>query len=282
MADPSTLVRMGHPSASMYYFAAGLLVTGILLYRRKTAALLIGIVLTTLLALPAGRLWPGAVLIPWPEKLISWPDFSSAMGQADVFGALHWALLPSIFALMLTDLFDSLSTFMGLATSAKLLDKDGEPRNIARALTVDAVATFTAGVFGSSPGTAYVESAAGIEAGARTGLATVVTGLLFLPLLFIAPLASIVPGFATAPALVLVGLFMLRGITSFASEDYPVAIPSFLTMVLIPLTFSISKGILTGLLTYVLLNLLCGKWREIRPMLWILALIAVFLLALDI
>jgi AGZA family xanthine/uracil permease-like MFS transporter len=147
---------------------------------------------------------------------------------------------------------------------------------------VDAIATFSAGVFGSSSGTAYIESAAGIESGARTGLAAVVTGLLFLPLLFIAPLASIVPAFATAPALVLVGLFMMRGVASFAAEDYPMAIPAFLTMVLIPLTSSISKGILIGLLGYVLLNLLCGRGKEIKLLLWILAAIAIFLLALDV
>lgn len=280
--DSATLVRMGHPSASMLYFALGLLITGLLLYRRWASALLVGIFLTTLVALPAGRLWPGQLLVQWPKDLIALPDLGSVMLKADVANAFKLALLPSVFALMLTDLFDSLSTFMGLATAAGLVDKDGEPRNVARALTVDAVATFSAGVFGSSPGTAYVESAAGIESGARTGLASVITGLLFLPLLFISPLASIVPAFATAPALVLVGLFMLRGVASFASEDYPTAVPAFLTMVLIPMTFSISKGILIGLLTHVLLNVLCGRGQQLKPMLWVLALVAVFLLALDV
>jgi AGZA family xanthine/uracil permease-like MFS transporter len=279
--DSATLVRMGHLSPTILFLTLGLVITGILLYRRWASALLVGIVLTTLLALPAGRLWPGSVLVPWPESLIAWPDFQSVMLQADLRDALRPVLFPSICVLMLTDLFDSLSTFLGLATAANLVDKDGEPKNVGRALTVDAAATFSAGVFGSSPGTAYIESAAGIEAGARTGLASVVTGLLFLLLLFISPLASCIPQFATAPALIVVGLFMLRGVVSFAADEYPSSIPAYLTMVLIPMTFSITKGILAGLITHVLLNLLCGRGSEIKPVLWILAVVAGVLLALD-
>src|SRR5437763_1408594 len=149
-----------------------------------------------------------------PERLARAPDFSSAFLALDVRGALRLGLLPAILAILFTDLFDSLSTFIGVATAAGLTDADGRPINLRRGLIVDAVATLTSGLAGTSPGTAYVESIAGIRMGGRSGRASVVTALCFVPCLFLAPLAAAVPAYATAAVLILVGVAMFQSITT--------------------------------------------------------------------
>src|SRR5476651_610153 len=149
-----------------------------------------------------------------PETLTSAHDFSSAFLKLDIPGALKLALLPSIVAILFTDLFDSLSTFIGVATASGLTDPDGRPINLRRGLIVDALATLGSGLAGTSPGTAYVESIAGIRMGARTGRASVVTALCFVPCLFLGPLAAAVPGYATAAVLVLVGVSMFQSIAT--------------------------------------------------------------------
>jgi AGZA family xanthine/uracil permease-like MFS transporter len=167
-----------------------------------------------------------------------------------------------------------------LSEAAGLNDENGEPRNVKRALIVDAFATIVAGLTGSSPGTAYIESAVGIEAGGRTGLTAVTGALLFLPFLFLAPLLSVVPAVATAPALVLVGVFMMQPVTKINWLQMDEAIPAFLAMVLIPFTYSITTGIIYGFLSYTVLKILAGKFSEISIALLVIDAFAVMELIL--
>lgn len=263
VSSPATLVQMGPLTPAVITFLFGLLITSLLVIRNVKGAILYGIFLTTLAAYPIGRIWAVGT-----ETVISWkglfaaPDFSLLM-SLDLVGSFKFAMIPVIFAFVFTDMFDSLSTFVGIAEASNLLDEEGEPRNIKKALLTDAVSTTLAGLVGSSPGTAYIESAVGVEAGGRTGLTAVVAGLLFLPFLFLAPLISVVPGIATAPALVLVGVFMIRPIVKINWMNLDDAIPAFIALVLIPFTYSITHGITWGFLSWTLLKIFTGKRDQI-------------------
>ncbi|GHA55840.1 NCS2 family permease [Pontibacter akesuensis] len=281
VANPATIIGIGPMTPALLTFLAGLLLTAVLLVRNVKGGILLGILFTTLAAYPIGRWWGTDLepLITW-QGMFSAPDFSLLL-QLDLANSLQLAVIPVIFAFVFTDMFDSLSTFVGLAEAANLLDAHGEPRHVKRSLTTDAVATTLAGLVGSSPGTAYVESAVGIEAGGRTGLTAVVGGLLFLPFLFLAPLLSMVPPIATAPALVLVGAFMVRPVVKIDWFQLDDAIPAFLAMILIPFTYSITQGIVWGFLSWTVLKLVTGKRKEISAGLWVIdlfALSALFLL----
>jgi len=209
---------------------------------------------------------------------VSAPDFGAVFFKLDVLGALKPALLPALLAILFTDLFDSLSTFIGVATASGLTERDGRPLNLRRGLLVDAFATLGAGLAGTSPGTAYVESIAGIRMGGRTGRASVVTALCFLPCFFIGPLAAAVPAYATAAVLVLVGLAMFQTITKLDFNSIEDALPPFMTVVLIPLTLSITQGILWGFILHALLYALSGRAREVSVVLWTLAVLSAALL----
>ena len=213
-----------------------------------------------------------------PESVVSAPDFSSAFLKLDIMGALQLALLPAIVSILFTDLFDSLSTFIGVASASGLTEPDGRPLNLKRGLIVDSFATLGAGLAGTSSGTAYVESIAGIRMGARTGRASVVTALCFLPCLFVGPLAAAVPGYATAAVLVLVGLSMFQSVTTLDFTSIEDSLPAFVTIVLIPLTLSITQGILWGFLLHALLYAVVGRAREVRPIMWGLAVMSAGLL----
>jgi adenine/guanine/hypoxanthine permease len=260
--NTATIVGHAPMSPQLLVFVAGLLLTAILIVRHVKGGILLGIVVTTLLAFTLGRWWGGDVRLVNFSGVFAYPDFS-LVGKLDLVGSLKFAVLPVIFAFVFTDLFDSLSTLVGLAEAANLLDKNGDPRNVKRALVTDAVATTLAGLVGSSPGTAYIESAVGIEEGGRTGLTAVVAALLFLPFLFLAPLLSMVPAIATAPALVLVGSFMLRPVTKIHWLQMDDAIPAFLAMVIIPFSYSITQGIIWGFLTWTVIKAATGKWKEL-------------------
>jgi AGZA family xanthine/uracil permease-like MFS transporter len=276
----ATVVGHAPMSPSLIIFVAGLLLTAVLVARNVKGGILLGIVTTTLLATTLGRWWGGGEPIVNYKGLLSAPDFS-LLGQLDLVGSLQFAVLPVIFAFVFTDLFDSLSTLVGLAEAAHLVDEHGEPRNIKRALVTDAVATTLAGLVGSSPGTAYIESAVGIEQGGRTGLTAVVAALLFLPFLFLAPLLSMVPAIATAPALVLVGAFMLRPVVKINWMKLDDAIPAFLAMVIIPFSYSITQGIIWGFLSWTVIKLAVGKWRELSLALLIIDAFCVLALVLE-
>ena len=274
VSNPATMVGIGDMgSPELLMFVAGLLLTAVLVVRRVAGAIIIGIVLTTLLAVLAGRLWPGKPLVVW-NGLFAWPDFS-LLFQLDFVGSLQFSLFPVIFAFAFTDLFDSISTFVGVAEAAGLQDADGEPRNLRQSLLTDAVATTLAGLLGTSPGTAYIESAVGVAQGGRTGLVAVVAGLLFLPFLFLSPLLSVIPAIATAPALVLVGVFMMQPVARINWAQLDDAIPAFLAMVLIPLTYSITQGIIWGFLSWTLIKFAVGKTREVSVALVIIDIFAV-------
>ncbi|GAB3817998.1 NCS2 family permease [Pontibacter rugosus] len=281
ISNPATIIGISPMTPALLTFLAGLLLTSVLLVRNVKGGILIGILFTTLASYPIGRWWGTdfAPLISW-QGVFSAPDFSLLL-QLDLANSLQLAIFPVIFAFVFTDMFDSLSTFVGLAEAANLLDEHGEPRHVKRSLTTDAVATTLAGLLGSSPGTAYIESAVGIEAGGRTGLTAVVGAILFLPFLFLAPLLSMIPPIATAPALVLVGAFMIRPVVKINWFQLDDAIPAFLAMVLIPFTYSITQGIIWGFLTWTVIKLVTGKRKEISIGLWfidIFAISALFLL----
>jgi AGZA family xanthine/uracil permease-like MFS transporter len=245
-----------------------------LMNRKSPFAFLAGIGAVTAIAWLTG-------LVPAPESWLRPPDFESVFFKLDVVGALQLSLLPAIIGILFTDLFDSISTFMGVSMSAGMLEENGDPKNLREGLIVDSLATLGAGLFGTSSGTAYIESAAGINAGARTGIASVVTALCFLPCFFVAPLAGAVPVYATAPVLILVGAMMFRSVATIDFTRFEDVLPGFLTVVLIPLTFSITQGILWGFVAHVGLYLLAGRRREVRPTMYALAVMAIGLLVLE-
>jgi adenine/guanine/hypoxanthine permease len=273
VGDPATLVRMGALDHRAVFLVVGILVAAALMRRNSPLAFLAAIFSVTAVAWTLGYAAP-------PEHIVSAPDFSSAFLALDVRGALRLALLPAIVAILFTDLFDSLSTFIGVASAAGLTEADGRPINLRRGLIVDAVATLASGLAGTSPGTAYVESIAGIRMGGRSGRASVVTALCFVPCFFLGPLVSAVPAYATAAVLVLVGVAMFQAISSIDFSSIEDALPAFVTAVLIPLTLSITQGILWGFLLHALLYTVAGRWREVGPTLWVLSLLSAGLLLL--
>ena len=216
---------------------------------------------------------------PWTIPMI--PDFSSVFFKLDIWGALKWSLAPAIVTVLMTDLFDSLSTFIGVAQAGNLLDERGEPRNLRQGLLVDAVATLGAGLFGSSSGTAFVESIAGIRMGGRTGLTAVVTAGCFLPCLFIGPIAAAIPPYATASVLILVGVSMFQAVGGISFDRLEIAVPGFATLILIPLTFSITQGILWGFILHAALHALVGRGRDVTAPAWVLAAVSIALLVIE-
>ena len=281
VSNPATIVGIGKLSPTLLTFLAGLLVTAILVIKEVKGGILLGILFTTLIAYLLGCWWAldTALLVNW-QGLFAAPDFS-LLFKLDLIHSLRWSIAPVIFAFVFTDMFDSLSTFVGLAEAADLLDVHGEPRNVKQSLLTDAVSTTLAGLVGSSPGTAYIESAVGIEAGGRTGLTAVTGAILFLPFLFLAPLISVVPSIATAPALVLVGVFMVRPVVKINWLQLDDAIPAFLAMVLIPFTYSITQGIIWGFLSWTAIKLVVGKREEVSIALVVIDIFAIVALVLE-
>lgn len=273
-ADPATFVRFGELDRRSVLALLGVAVIVGLMRRRSPFAFLAGIFSVTAAA------W-GLGLVALPERLVSAPDFGSAFLKLDILGALKPGLFAAIVAILMTDLFDSISTFVGVSEACGLQDAGGQPKNLREGLIVDALATMGAGLAGTSSGTAYIESAAGIEAGGRTGLTSVFTALCFLPCFFLAPLAEAVPAFATAPVLIVVGALMFRSVARLELTLMEDAIPAFLTIVLIPLTFSITQGILWGFISQAALYTAAGRWREVKPSLYGLAAVSVGLLLLQ-
>ncbi|MGH3646998.1 MAG: NCS2 family permease [Micromonosporaceae bacterium] len=268
-------------------FVIGLLVMLILVVRKVKGAILIGIIGTTLLAIVVelfakvgpslgGKNPTGWQLnVPtWPETVFALPDFS-LIGRFNVLGSWEragWiAALLFVFTLLLTDFFDTMGTMVAVGQEGGLIDKQGNPPRTKEILLVDSIAAAAGGAASTSSNTAYIESAAGVAEGARTGIASVVTGVLFLLATFLSPLVTIVPFEAATTALVVVGFLMMMGVRTISWTDYEIAIPAFLTIVIMPFTYSISNGIGAGVVVYVLLKLASGKSRQVHPLLYVVA-----------
>jgi AGZA family xanthine/uracil permease-like MFS transporter len=262
-------------------FVIGLLFTGVLVARRIKGALLIGILGTTLLAIFVNEFYEGGRLydIPGvgrlPSQVVSTPDFS-LVGQVDLAGSFLQigaiAAVLAIFTIMLADFFDTMGTVIGLGGEAKFLDSQGRLPGINRVLAVDSAAAAVGGLLSASSNTTYIESASGISEGGRTGLTSAVVGVLFLLSLFLSPLAGVIPPQATAPALVIVGFLMMGLVREVPWDDYDVAIPAFLTMVVMPFTYSITNGIGAGFVAYVVIKVLRGKPGDVHWMMYVSAL----------
>jgi len=279
VSNPATVVSFGTLDISIAIFLIGLIATSVLLIKRVLGAMIIGIVFTSLLALAVSLIgvwtgWLAEPLVSLPERFVAMPS-GEVFFKLDIVGALSLGMIMPVFALLFFDFFDSVASFVGLSEVAGMVDEDGTPINVGRAMLVDAFSTTISGLFGSSAGTVYVESAVGIEEGGRTGLTSVVTGLLFLPFMFFSPLVAFVPTVATAPVLVIVGVFMVQPLVRIDWKDYEEAIPAFLAMLLIPLTFSITQGIIWSFLTYTLIKVLLGKGSKVHWIIYIIDLLAI-------
>ncbi|MFN3649051.1 MAG: NCS2 family permease [Armatimonadota bacterium] len=238
----------------------GLVFTAFLAARRVTGALVLGILGTTALALALG--------VSRLPSSFSAPSFEAAL-QADVLGALSLKYVPLLLSLMMVDFFDTLGTATAIAEQADLKDERGKIPGLRGLLVVDSLSASIGGLFGASSVTSYIESAAGVAEGARTGLHTVFVGILFLLAIFAAPIAGIVPAAATAPALILVGFLMVAQMVKIDFEELETAIPAFVTLIAVPLTYSISHGIGYGFITYTAMKLLGGKFREVHPLMYV-------------
>ena len=276
-------------------FIFGLLLTAILVARRTRGAILIGIVVTTVVAIVVEAIFDiGPSFISpeemnskgWqlnvptlPDKVFDTPNLS-LLGDFSLFGGFArvgvLAAVLLVFTLMLADFFDTMGTVVGVGQEADLLDEEGRLPGVDRVLLVDSVAAVAGGAASASSNTTYIESAAGVGDGARTGLASVFTGLLFLLALLVTPLVTIIPFEAASPALVIVGFLLLTQIRHIDFDDYAIAIPAFLTIVLMPFTYSITNGIGAGFISYAVLKATQGKAREVSPLLWVIA--ALFLI----
>ncbi len=283
----ATAIGRGPLNEITITFLIGFFITAVLVVRRWKGALILGIITTTALALPIGRLWGdatavnhgNAALVTW-QGFFATPDLSVFL-KLDPFGSLNPALFPVIFTFLFTDLFDTLATFMGVAEAGNLVNGSGNPRNMKESLIVDSVGTLVSGIVGTSPTTSFIESATGVEEGGRTGLVAVVAGILFLPFMFFSPVLSVVPDIATAPALILVGAFMMRPILKVHWGRLDDAIPVFLSIILIPLTYSITQGIIWGFLSWMIIKLFTGKWEDLTPMLFVINVFAILALILE-
>ncbi len=265
VASPATLVTLGNlrdPNTLVAIF--GLLMIAGLLSRNVPGAMLIGILATTLAAAMSG-------LVKWTPGAYHLSDIAATAGKLDIRAASKLGLLEIVFVFLFVDLFDNVGTLVGVGKKAGLFNAGKQIPGIRRVLFADAAATIAGSLAGTSTVVSYIESAAGIVAGGRTGVTAITTGLLFILALFVAPLVGAVPSSATAPALIVVGSLMMSQIGEIAWKDPIVAIPSFLTLITIPLTFSIANGLAFGFTAYALLRALRGEFRKTHWLVWILA-----------
>jgi len=263
-ADPSTIVTMGNlrdPNTALAAF--GILTIAALRAWNVKAAILIGILGTTLVGAAAG-------LVHWQPQSFGWSDLSGTMLHLNVREAAGLGLLEIVFVFLFVDMFDNIGTLMAVTKKARLLDQDNKIPRVNRILFTDATATIAGSLLGTTTVVSYIESAAGVAAGGRTGVTSVVTGLLFAD-----PLMGAIPSAATAPALIVVGSLMMSAIAEIDWEDACIAVPAFLTLVTIPLTFSIANGLAWGIISYVLIHMVRGRGRQVP---WAAYLLAVLLM----
>lgn len=267
--NDATLVHLGNiTSGSALLALIGLVVTSVLIIKKIKGDLLIGIIVTALIGIPMGitQMNGFASLPPSIEPIFFKFDFSQVF---------TFDMMIIVFTFLFVDIFDTLGTLVGVSRKANMLDKNGKIPNAKKAFMADAVGTTVGAMLGTSTVTTYVESAAGVSEGGRTGLTALVTALCFAAALFFAPLFIAIPGAATAPALILVGLFMISPIKDLDLNDYSESIPAFICILAMPLAYSIAEGITLGVLSYVLINLLAGNFKKLSIPMYILAVLFV-------
>jgi AGZA family xanthine/uracil permease-like MFS transporter len=268
VANPATFVSLGSFSNHEAQLAcAGLAIMLILMVRKIKGAILIGVLATTLLGILRG-------MASWPTAIFSLPHPAATWLKLDLRGALHLGLFEIIFVFLFVDLFDNVGTLVGVCEQGGFI-KDGKIPRVGRVLVSDAVGTIFGALTGTSTVTSYIESAAGVAAGAKTGLSNVVVAGLFLLAVFCSPLAAAIPGYATAPALIVVGALMTESIGRVEWPDFTEAVPAFVTLLGTPLTFSIATGLSLGLISYTLVKVAAGKFRQVSPIIWILTVLFV-------
>ena len=265
--NDATLVSLGEiTKGSPLLGLIGLVITGLLVVKNVRGGLLIGILLTTLIGIPMG--------ITNYQGIISAPHSVS-----DIFCKFEWEhiftldMLVVVFTLLFIDMFDTIGTLVGVCTKANILNPDGTIPRVKQAFMADAIATTAGACLGTSTTTTYVESASGVAQGGRTGLTAFVVACCFAISLFFSPIFLAIPSAATAPVLVIVGLFMLSPIKNIPLDDYAESIPAFITIIMMPLAYSISDGILLGMISYVALNICCGNYKKITPTMYVLAIL---------
>ena len=259
--NPATLVGLGPITRPVLLGLLGLLLAILLEIRKVRGALLFSILTVTVMAIISGE-------TNLPQALVSLPPSPAPIAfKLDILSALNLSFWAAIFTFMFMDLFDSLGTLIAVCQEAGMVKEDGKIPGLPRMLTADALATVGGALLGTSTTTAFLESASGVSDGGRTGLTGVVTGSLFLLSSFFAPLVGTVPPCATAPALIMVGVFMMRGIGKIDFYDFEEGAPAFFTIVFMPLSYSISTGLAFGFLSYVLIKIALGKWRQCDPFL---------------
>ena len=269
VANPATFVGLGsfaNPEVQMA--CLGLAITLVLMARRLHGAILLGILATTILGM-----WRG--ISNWPTTLFAMPHPSSTFLQLDFRAAVRLGFLEILFAFLFVDLFDNVGTLVGVCEQGGFI-KDGKIPRVGRVLLADSVGTIFGALTGTSTVTSYIESAAGVAAGARTGLSNVTVAALFCLAMFCSPLATAIPGYATAPALILVGVLMSQSLALVKWHDFSDALPAFITMLATPLAFSIATGLSLGLISYTVVKVAAGRFKEINALVWILT--ALFIL----
>jgi AGZA family xanthine/uracil permease-like MFS transporter len=269
--DAGTVIGLGDlGSPSPLLALIGLVITVILYANKVPGSILLGILITTIVGIPLGvtQIPEGFSPVSLPEAPLFWQfDFSSVMS---------FQFFTVFFTFLFVDIFDTVGTLVGVSTQAGLINKNGEIPRVKQALLADAVGTVSGAILGTSTVTSYVESTAGVAAGGRTGLTSLSTAVLFFLALFLSPLFLLIPGSATAPALIVVGFLMMRAVTDINFADPTEGIPAFLAIVMMPFAYSIAEGIVYGVLSYVILKALTGKFKDITVVAWIL--FAVFIL----
>ena len=266
--NPATLVSIGKLSPPVLIGLASLFIIVVLEIKKVKGSILIGILIAFLAGLAIGE-------VKLPDAIVSSPPSIAPIAfKLDIMAALQWGAIGAIFSFMFVDLFDSIGTVVACSYEAGHVEPDGSIKKIDKILEADAIATIAGSLLGTSTTNTYIESASGIADGARTGLASIVTGTLFLLALFFSPIIGTVPAFATAPALIIVGVFMFKNIKEIDFTDLSIAVPAFLTMILMPLTFSIATGLTVGFLSYILIAVLSGDMKKISPVMWVVGLLS--------
>jgi AGZA family xanthine/uracil permease-like MFS transporter len=268
--NPATLVSLGDmKNPAVLVGMVGVLIIGVLLVKKIKGAILIGILSSTIIGLLVG-----VTIVPENFTFVSLPpSIEPVFFKFDFSQVFTFDMLIVLFTFLFVDMFDTVGTLVGVSSKAGMLDKDGKVPRVKQALFADSIGTFVGAILGTSTVTTYVESAAGVAEGGKTGMTALTVAAMFVLSLFFAPIFMIIPAAATAPALVIVGLFMISPITNINLDDYTEAIPAFFTIIMMPLTYSIAEGIAFGMLSYVFLKLLTGKYKEVKPMMYVIAVL---------